>query len=453
HTGIVPETTLRPKKYLIANNKIFVPEDLRLEVLKFVHDHPVSGHLGVYKTQELAKRHFFWPGMMRDCAKYVTSCQTCARFKDSHSRPMGLLQPLPVPERPWERISMDFIVDLLKSAGFNTIMVVVDGLTKMAHFIPLSGLPSAATTAEVFIREIFRLHGLPKVVISDRGSQFTSRFWRSLCQGSLGIQTCFSTAFHPQTNRQTERTNQTLEQYLHCFVTSLQNDWVTFLPTAEFAYNNSVHSTTQMTPFFANTGIHPSLFPGMLSASSVPTVQERLTALHNLHTTLISTLKEANARSKRYADKCRSKEVAFEVGDKVWLSTKNLKLHVPSVKLGPKFVGPFVIMRKINEVAYRLELPDSLRVHPVFHVSLLKPCVKGQFSHPNLNSPASVLVNGEEEFAISEILDSRISQGHLQYLYIINEEESTIMQSHCFERLLFQTSAQFLIVIRKSFGC
>uniref|UniRef100_A0A803K5R9 Gypsy retrotransposon integrase-like protein 1 n=1 Tax=Xenopus tropicalis TaxID=8364 RepID=A0A803K5R9_XENTR len=404
----------RRGNYLMSNNKIFVPEDLRLEVLRFVHDHPVSGHLGVRKTLELANRNFFWPGMSRDCMKYVTSCQTCARFKDTHSRPMGLLQPLPVPEKPWERISMDFIVELPKSGGFNTIMVVVDGFTKMAHFIPLVGLPSAATTAEVFIKEVFRLHGLPREIVSDRGSQFTSRFWRALCQG-LHIELALSSAFHPQTNGQTERTNQTLEQYIRCFSSYSQEDWSALLPLAEFSYNNAVHSSSKQTPFFANYGFHITTLPG-LAEVTVPAAQDRLSFLKHNFELLQQTLREAQRNYKGYADKRRRKSPEFKLGDLVWLSTRNLRLSCPSKKLGQRFMGPFPILEQINSVTFKLKLPTNLRIHPVFHVSLLKKVVENPFPGRIGAPPEPVTVQGVEEFEVQAILDSRYRRGRLQYL-------------------------------------
>ena len=228
---------------------LYVPESVRVEALRLVHDSKLAGHFGVSKTEELLSRSFWWPGYKKDVKRYVASCLTCARNKTPRSSPLGLLLPLPVPSRPWGSISMDFVVDLPLSKGMTTILVVVDRLTKMAHFIPVKGVPSAEHTAEVMVREVFKLHGIPDDVVSDRGVQFTSKFWKSFCS-ALGVTINLSSAFHPQSNGQTERTNQTLEQYLRCFVSYLQDDWVDYLPTAEFAYNNSKHSSTSQSPFF-----------------------------------------------------------------------------------------------------------------------------------------------------------------------------------------------------------
>ena len=297
----------------------------------------------------------------------------------------------------------------------NTILVVVDRLTKMAHFIPFKGIPSAKQTAELMIREVFRLHGIPDNVVSDRGVQFTSKFWKNFCS-ALGIKINLSSAFHPQSNGQTERTNQTLEQYLRCFITHLQDDWMEHLSTAEFAYNNSEHSSTSFSPFYANTGLHPVFIPHLPITTALPAVTERLTNLHKVQGKIMENLHEAQRCSKQAADKHRRPAPVFHIGDKVWLSTKNIKLRVPSQKLGQKYIGPYQILAQINNVTFKLKLPDSLKIHPVFHCSLLKPFVENTFPDRFLQPPPPVRVHGEEEFVVEKILDSRIFRRKLQYL-------------------------------------
>ena len=230
----LPEISLVPKDGLLwFGDKIFVPEDVRMSVLGSCHDHPLAGHFGVRKTLDLLQRTFWWPDLEKSCRDYVSSCAVCSRSKPARSKSWGLLRPLPVPDRPWRMIAMDFIVELPPSKGCSAIFVVVDRLSKMAHFLPLRGTPSAKETAEVFIKEIVRLHGVPANIVSDRGVQFTSRFWKALCS-LLKIELSLSSAYHPQTNGQTERTNQTLEQYIQCFITFVQDDRVALLPFAEF---------------------------------------------------------------------------------------------------------------------------------------------------------------------------------------------------------------------------
>ena len=258
----------------------------------------------------------------------------------------------------------------------------------MAHFLPLRNTPTAKETAEVFIKEIIRLHGVPANIVSDRGVQFTSRFWKALCD-ALKIELSLSSAYHPQTNGQTERTNQTLEQYIRCFTTFVQDDWVALLPLAEFAYNNAKHSATGQAPFFANYGFHPSFLPDVPAEPTVPAVQDIISFLNRNCKLLQDAIIRAQAASKKIFDRKRRGELILQPGDQVWLSTCNLRLACPSKKLAPKFIGPFPVKRKLNEVSYELYLPDSLRIHPVFHVSLLKlqsltPSRAEARNHPNL---------------------------------------------------------------------
>ena len=290
---------------------------------------------------------------------------------------------------------MDFIVDLPPSAGFTTILVVVDRLSKMI------GTPSAADTARFFFKEVVMLHGVPKSIVSDRGTQFTSKFWKELCK-ALEVKICLSSAYHPQSNGQTERTNQTLEQYLRCFCSVSQDDWSSLLSSAEFAYNNFVHSTTNQTPFWANFGFHPSFLPDSIPEAPVPAVQEHVTFIQRNFQKLQEVMQQAQEDYKRFYDRGRKDCPAFEVGEKVWLSATNLKLPVPSRKLGPRFIGPFEIRRKINPVAFELALPESYRVHPVFHASLLKPVVPDPFNGREELPPPPVEIEGEKEFELQE---------------------------------------------------
>ena len=184
---------------------------------------------------------------------------------------------MPVPPFPWHSISMDFITQLPKSQGKNTVLVVVDSFSKMGHFIPLEEIPSSKSLAVIFINQIVKLHGLPTVIISDRGPQFVSKFWQNLCQ-ILDIDLRLSSAYHPQTDGQTERLNQTLEQNLRCLLATMNSEWVSCLSIAEFAYNNLEHSSTGFSPFFCSTGIHPRNLPinlGSFKPTTVPAVDRK----------------------------------------------------------------------------------------------------------------------------------------------------------------------------------
>jgi len=216
------------------------------------HDTKVAGHMGQYKTIKLIRRNFWWPKMNERIIEFVRSCSECQLNKTARHQPYGLSSPLELPYAPWESIAMDFITELPLSEGCDQLRIGIDRFTKMAHFLPLKE-KTAADLAKIFAREIWRHHGTPTDIMSDRDSRFTSKVWKEFL-GLLKIRPRMSTAFHPQTDGQTERLNQTIEAYLRAFVTRAQNDWVALLPMAEFAYNNSVTIGNGMSPFYANYG-------------------------------------------------------------------------------------------------------------------------------------------------------------------------------------------------------
>ena len=273
-------------------------QELRDTVLDWCHNSSLTCHPGISKTHQLCSRHFWWEGLSNDVRQFISTCSTCTRNKDSHSSPSGLLQLMPIPPSPWHSISLDFITQLPKSQGKDTILVVVDSFSKMGHFIALKGLPTAKGLATIFIDHIVRLHGLPSEVISDRGPQFIAKFWRELCS-ILDIKVHLSSAYHPQTDGQTERLNQTLEQNLRCLFSTLSSDWVSCLSIAEFAYNNLEHSSTGFSPFFCLTGRNPRCLPidfDSLKATSVPAVTDHVHDLISIHQKVIENLTKTKDR-------------------------------------------------------------------------------------------------------------------------------------------------------------
>ncbi|KAM6551282.1 hypothetical protein CsatB_001090 [Cannabis sativa] len=192
---------------------------------------------------------FIVPNMKKNLVKFVSRCLTCQQIKAEHQRPAGLLQPLTLPEWKWEDITMDFVVGLPRTTGLvDSIWVVVDRFTKAAHFLPVRTTFSVDQLAEVYVKEIVRLHGVPKSIVSDRDLKFTSKFWQSL-QRAMGTKLKFSTAFHPQTDGQSERTIQILEDMLRACVMDFEGSWNKYLPLIEFSYNNSYQSTIGIAPY------------------------------------------------------------------------------------------------------------------------------------------------------------------------------------------------------------
>jgi len=245
-----------PDKLIQRNTSRYVPRILRDEILRDNHDSRHAGHPGRTKTLFNVRRLYWWPEVCKGVFEYVDNCPTCQRDKVSCQKPMGLLMPLPVPGRSWADITCDMIGELPESNGFNSIVVFVDRFTKMAKFIPSTTKLSADGYAELFVAHVYASHGLPDQMVTDRGSLFTSRCWRTIAS-LLKIDHRYSTAYHPQTDGQTEIVNQWLEQYIRMYTTFEQDDWSTLLQVAEFCYNSTTHSSTGLSPFMALTGIEP----------------------------------------------------------------------------------------------------------------------------------------------------------------------------------------------------
>lgn len=392
--------------------RFFVPNnnDLRLLVTRNAHDHITAGHPGRRKTIQLVQRHYWWPGMKSFVNSYVETCDVCNRTKTRRHLPFGELKSLPVPPFPWSSISMDLIEFLPSSNDMNSILVVVDRLTKMAIFIPTTTSLTAGELAQLYVTHVFSKHGLPNNIISDRGSEFTSSFWKSFTK-LLSIDSNFSTAFHPETDGQTERVNQVLEQYLRCYTNYQQTDWCDLLPLAEFAYNSAPHSSTTVSPFFANKGFDPPAhFAPLASVEADPNAHRAVLDLSAIHDHLKQEIRKAQEASAKQFDKHRLPSPTYNIGDKVWLASKHIKTTRPTKKLDNRFLGPFDITEKISSHAYRLALPETMPIHDVFHVQLLEPHIENTIPNRTQSPPPVVIVDGEEEYEVGSILDHKFDR-------------------------------------------
>src|SRR5262245_55394738 len=255
-----PRWSIDDNGLLRHDNRIWVPDldDLRLRILQYKHDHIISGHFGQNKTIELIRREYVWPKLRTFVKDFCKTCVTCLRSKAPRHRPYGLLKQLPIPERPWNSISMDFIEKLPVSSGFDAILVIVDRLSKQGIFIPTNDTATSAEVAMLFVIHVFSKHGVPSHVTSDRGPEFVSHFFRSLGK-ALDMNLHFTSGYHPEADGQTERTNQTLEQYIRIYCNYQQDNWKELLPIAKFAYNNAPNATMGVSPFYANKGYNPSI--------------------------------------------------------------------------------------------------------------------------------------------------------------------------------------------------
>jgi hypothetical protein len=405
---------------VMFNEKIYVPKDaqLRHDITHAHHDTPIAGHPGRWKTHELVTRNYWWPGISRYISSYVKGCDVCNRTKTYPSAPAGRLIPNTIPERRWQVVTTDMIPGLPESHGFNAIWVVVDRLSKRIHVAPTTTEVDSVGLARLFRDHVWRHHGLPDQIISDRGAQFVSSFTRELNR-MLGIRTSLSTAFHPQTDGQTERVNQEIEQYLRVFVNQRQDDWAEWLPLAEFAYNNRVHSSTRRTPFEMDNGQHPRMGVEPRKQTQLEAVEEFTSRIKQATEETQSALKQAADDMSRFYNAKRSDSVKFTVGDKVWLDARNIKTTRPSKKLDDRWFGPFTVEQVISDNAYKLKLtPPFRKVHPVFHVSLLRRCLRDEISErPQPSHPdPEIDEEGEKVYEVESLLDSRLHRGRLQYL-------------------------------------
>jgi hypothetical protein len=301
---------------------------------------------------------------------------------------------------------MDLITDLPRTPqGHDAILVFVDKLTKYVHLVPTTKTCTSAELSRLFVTHIFQYHGMIKTLISDRDPRFTSAFWRAFCR-RLQIQPRFSTAFHPQTDGQTERANRVVEEVLRHFVTADHSNWEDLLPLVAFAMNNAKSSSTGETPFYLNHGTHPATPVSVgLPERRLPTLDAVFTGLDSTLIRVRQLLKSAQDRQKAYADRSRLPH-SFQAEQRVLLSSKNLRFPTGVRKLHPRFIGPFRIVEMVGPNAARLDLPQAYsRVHPVFHVSLLHTYRDG----PGALKPPPVptVIEGETFYQVENILAMR----------------------------------------------
>ena len=418
------------RRLWIDRTRLYIPPDARLRhrIFELCHDHQLAGHKGPRATFYLMYNRYYWPKMAQSIKQYCGACATCTRTKSPRDGQHGFLRSLPIPNARWSDISVDFIQDLPPSKylgrTYRNLMVVCCRLTKRRHFFPTEGRTSVE--AARVLMQVFKLHGLPLNIVSDRGTSFTSKLWRHLCQ-RLRIKLKMSTSFHPETDGQTERANQMIETYLRQYVNFAQDNWVELLHVAEFQANDTVNVSIGMTPFFADLGYHPrsGIHPseedtGKLSAA-MKNQRAQADEILASHEDLVAHLKEqicwAQQEQSANANAQRHSTPLYQVNDSVWVSTVNWTTTRPSKKFEDRWAGPYKVKRVIHDGrAYELELPAQMLsngVFPVFHPKLLRPNDGQPLPDQEPPHPVPITIVDEdgiaqEEWFIDEVVDCKL---------------------------------------------
>ena len=391
--------------YLFFHSRLCIPAGSTREFLIWeLHGGGLAGHFGITKTLRAVEDRYYWPRLRRDVRRLVGRCSTCTIGKLT-KQTSGPYLPLSIPNSPWQDISLDFVLGLPRTRRqHDSILVVIDRFSKMAHFIACSKTTDASHTARLFFNEVVRLHGIPRSIVSDRDVRFTGNFWKTLWR-LMGTTLQFSTAFHPQTDGQTEVTNRTLGNLLRCLIQENTTAWDDLLPRAEFAYNASKHRATGYSPFRVTTGKDPLLpvdliplpSPGKDSTEAI-TFATDLTVLHrqvrDRLTAYTNKIKAAADEHRRFRE--------FQAGDMVMIRLRPERYANESThKLHPRAAGPFQVRRKINSNAYDIAIPPDWRIPPTFNVCDLVP-YQGPLDIPTkpcrpLDSLESSLLEPEED--------------------------------------------------------
>jgi hypothetical protein len=387
-------------------------DDLKRGVISLFHDHIAAGHPGIAKTTQNIAQYYWWPGMRDHITQYIKGCATCQMNKVNTNPTKPPLYPItPVTDAlPFQTITLDFITKLPESDGYDTILTITGhDCSKASIFILCKETIDSEGVAQLYAQHVVPHYGTPKKVISDRDTRFTSNFTTELCK-ALGIKQNISTAYHPQTDGQSERTNQSLKQYLQIMCANDQHTWNKWLPLAQYVRNSWPSSTTKKTPYKLILGYTPTVYqPTRLS--SVPGVTEQLQKIQEHQKTALEALQAAQNKMVK-----ETRYKPFKEGNKVWLKGSHLKLPYATMKLAPRRYGPFKVVAKVSNVAYRIQLPTTWKIHDVFHVSLLTPYNETNVHGPNFLEPPPDLIEGEPKWEVEMILGDRIYKKKKQYL-------------------------------------
>ncbi|MCO5598140.1 hypothetical protein L7F22_052232 [Adiantum nelumboides] len=365
--------------FIMMHGKLCVTKQLRPKVLVESHASPYVGHRGIDAIVKAVETFFYWPALRRDVDAYVRSCLVCQKVKFDRQKAPGLLQPLPIPDRPWESIAMDFVFDLPRTTTRNDgIWTIICRFSKQAHFIPVRKKIKPEHMVKIFMQNIFKYHGMTQSIVSDRDPRMTSLFWKALFE-NMGTTLKFSSSFHPQTDGQSEEANSTVLDLLKCYVSEHKAAWEQYLPLVEYAYNNTVHSSTGKAPFEIVEG-GKKVPPILHTKDKIFEADRYVEGWQEAYKKVKYALEKTQAKQKRAGDSHR-RELLFKENDWVLLRFEKARLRKRKgkerlfPKLSMRYYGPFQVSQKISDVAYRLKLPEGWKIHNAFHVSLLRPFV------------------------------------------------------------------------------
>jgi transposase InsO family protein len=409
---------------LTHRDRLVVPNDdpsLRARLLDEIHRQPSTAHPGRNKTRRLVSGRYYWKGWGKDVDRYIRNCVKCRRAENPRDKTPGLLKPLPIPHHPWQHIAMDFRSFPRDKAGYDAAFVVVDRLSKQPITIPCYKTTTAEEMAQLFIDHVYRHHGAPETIVSDRGGQFISAFWKEFC-GILGTKLKLSTAHHAPTDGQTEIINQHIIMRLRPLVNYYQDNWSRFCPMIDHAAGALIQESVGLSPFFINHGREPRLSfdwrPITIDITrdirmERESAQQLARHMENIWKLARENMATAQSRQEIQANKHR-REPDFNVGDDVWLLLKDYRTGRPNKKLDDQMAGKFRILEKVGN-SYRLDLPPSMRIHPIFSPDKLRKAANDPLPGQQEDPVEPVEINGEKEWEVEQVLASRIYRGRLQY--------------------------------------
>lgn len=418
--------SLTPDGLLVKDGRLVVPATnfLRTHLIRAVHASQVTAHPSGRTTATLLREKYYWPQLAEDVATYIKACKACRWSHVPRDKKPGLLKPLPIPARAWQDVSIDFKSMPPDKKEFNCVMVVVDRLGKRCFSLPCHKTITAEQAANLYFTHIWRIFGPPHSVVSDRGPQFISVFMDELCR-LIGVQQKLSTAYHPQTDGNTEIVNQYLDQRLRPWVNYHQDNWSDLLPCMDWAQATLPHESTGLSPFeieFGHKAVHHWDWEKRTVDAPAPeqltrdTAQQYAKLRHDAvrYATDLArgNLSRAQERQATQANKKR-REPDFSIGDLVYVTSKGFSTGRPSPKLDQQLYGPYPI-ESMRGHSYMVKLPDYMKIHNVFHADRLRKATDALPGQVEPEQPP-IEVNGKPEWVVRSILDSRLHYGRLQY--------------------------------------